>query len=160
MTDDHKKNISESVSGKNHWNWQGGLTTDREYRSAWLKEWRHKRGISKKTYTKTTDPTDWGEYRKQWWANNKDRKTIYNNRRRSLKINAEGSHTVEEWQELKAYYKWTCLCCGQKEPDIILTEDHIIPLSRGGSNSIENIQPLCKICNSIKQTKVITYRED
>jgi hypothetical protein len=87
-----------------------------------------------------------------------ERKLYLNNRRRAKKKNAEGSHTFGEWVLLKKQYGYTCPCCGRKEPDIVLTEDHIIPLSQGGSDYIENIQPLCRSCNSSKYTKIIKYK--
>ena len=49
-----------------------------------------------------------------------------------------------------------CLCCGKI--DVALTMDHVIPLSKGGEHNISNIQPLCGICNSKKNTKAIDYR--
>jgi 5-methylcytosine-specific restriction endonuclease McrA len=52
---------------------------------------------------------------------------------------AEGSLTDREWQDLMVLYKFTCLRCGKREPEIQLTLDHVIPLSKGGSNSIGNI---------------------
>jgi 5-methylcytosine-specific restriction endonuclease McrA len=49
------------------------------------------------------------------------------------------------------------LRCGRIFPLGSLTEDHIIPLSRGGSDCIENIQPLCGSCNDKKGTKIRNY---
>lgn len=84
-----------------------------------------------------------------------ERKLWLNNKRRALSMKASGSHTQGEWENLKAQYNWTCPHCNRKEPIIKLTVDHIIPLSKGGSHNIENIQPLCKGCNSRKKDKIV-----
>ncbi len=80
-----------------------------------------------------------------------------NQNRRALERLA-GEYTAREWIELKEKYNYTCLCCGKREPEIRLTVDHVIPISRGGSNTIENIQPLCITCNKKKHTKKTDYR--
>lgn len=82
---------------------------------------------------------------------------FYVERRRALNRGVGGSHTLADWETLKAQYNWTCPACRKSEPEIKLTLDHVIPVSKGGSHNIENIQPLCKSCNSKKHTKTIQY---
>lgn len=77
----------------------------------------------------------------------------YSKIRRARLKGAAGSFTYREWTELKKKYNNTCPMCKKKEPEIKLTIDHKIPISRGGSNYIENIQPLCERCNSVKNNK-------
>lgn len=42
--------------------------------------------------------------------------------------------------------------CNEELP---LTNDHVVPLSRGGSNNIDNILPACKGCNCSKSAKTL-----
>lgn len=97
-----------------------------------------------------------GEKSSQWKGGYENR-LLLNKQRRVRKLKAEGSHTLNQWQELKARYGFMCLCCKKVEPLITLSEDHIIPLTKGGNDYIENIQPLCRSCNSKKYTKTIRY---
>jgi 5-methylcytosine-specific restriction endonuclease McrA len=60
---------------------------------------------------------------------------------------AEGQFTSAEWLALVARYRGKCAYCGEAGP---LQVDHRTPLSRGGTNSIENVLPACRSCNGMK----------
>jgi 5-methylcytosine-specific restriction endonuclease McrA len=81
---------------------------------------------------------------------------------RAKRNNIEGSYTPKEWISLKEYFNCRCLRCGRHETELSrpLQQDHVIPVSKGGNNWIDNIQPLCCDCNGMggKGTKTIDYR--
>jgi 5-methylcytosine-specific restriction endonuclease McrA len=70
-------------------------------------------------------------------------------RRRSRKLRSPGSYTYLEWLLLVSTFGGRCAYCANRAA---LHADHRIPLSRGGSNSIENIVPACSSCNLRKGT--------
>lgn len=58
--------------------------------------------------------------------------------------------TTQHWRNLRkqafTQYGRSCWTCG----DIATEIDHILELDAGGSDSIENLQPLCKACHAVK----------
>ena len=93
---------------------------------------------------------------KRWRRKNPAKTAVQRDRRRALELGAECSYSAEEFLALCENYGSICLCC--RSGDRPLTPDHVVSLSRGESNSIDNIQPLCRSCNSRKNAKTIDFR--
>jgi 5-methylcytosine-specific restriction endonuclease McrA len=113
------------------------------------REQHRKRSIE---WTKN-NPEKRKEIRKRWTEKNWDRIIAIAQNRRA----AFGSISGEEWTELKKRCGGVCISCHRVRP---LTIDHIKPLSKGGTNTIENVQPLCKSCNSSKGAREVDFRPE
>ena len=111
----------------------------RKHKLPWYEQHAYK-GVRKKDETKQV-------YHRRYVKNNPERIAHLKARRYARERKAEGSHTLAEWQELKKKHNNKCAHCGEEKK---LTKDHIIPLSKGGTDYIVNIQPLCRNCNSKK----------
>jgi 5-methylcytosine-specific restriction endonuclease McrA len=81
---------------------------------------------------------------------NPDKKMHLENKRRARKFNNGGSHTLDQLIEKFARLGNVCFYCGNSGK---LTIDHDVPLSRGGTDDIDNILPACKRCNCRKHDK-------
>lgn len=100
-------------------------------------------------------PEKHNEAASRYQKKNRSKYNAYFQKRRTAKTLAGGSFTAAEWSALCNKYHHKCLCCDKRRK---LTADHIIPVSKGGTSDISNIQPLCQPCNSSKGTKTTDFR--
>lgn len=69
-----------------------------------------------------------------------------------------GRLPIAEWRKVRAIVfardNYTCQYCGATESSLHC--DHVIPVSRGGSNEIENLVTACESCNLSKHNKTLS----
>lgn len=76
-----------------------------------------------------------------------------NRARRARKNNAPiNDLTHAQWLEIQASQDHRCAHC-KKNCKNKLTQDHVTPLSQGGSHTLHNVIGVCRNCNSKKGTK-------
>ena len=63
---------------------------------------------------------------------------------------ARGQITSDQWRMLLRRHRFKCFYCAVKLSPSNRTLDHKIPLSRGGTNTINNVVPACRPCNNRK----------
>ena len=104
--------------------------------------------------------------RRRWYAKNRKKLTeqarayraahpevhrLAKSKRRARERNLPNTLTADQWTAIKRLYKDCCAYCGEKKK---LTQDHVIPLLKGGGTVASNIVPACLPCNARKHTNV------
>jgi hypothetical protein len=51
---------------------------------------------------------------------------------------------------------YRCRYCGRGAPDVELHADHVVPISKGGADSLENMVAACVDCNTGKRARILT----
>ena len=110
----------------------------------------------RKSYWK--NPQSKLEKTRQWRQENPVKVNYYNHKYREMKDSNGGIFTLDEWFSLCSLYEFKCICCGKQLSFRESSPDHVIPVSLGGLNLIENIQPLCRSCNSRKRANFWDFR--
>lgn len=88
---------------------------------------------------------------REWSKTNPAKALAKKQRRRARIAGVRNTLTLAEWQEIKARFGYRCAYCHRRVN--VLTQDHVIPLSRGGEHAVTNIVPACRKCNCSKGTK-------
>jgi 5-methylcytosine-specific restriction endonuclease McrA len=130
-----------------------------EYKRRWAAENGEKVAGSKLAYYER-NRLDVLARSKEWAENNPEKvrqaKTNNLRKRRAARHASRGNFTVEEFEALCENYGNRSLACG--ETKTALEADHVVPLTKGGSDSISNIQPLCGSCKRKKFVNIIDNR--
>lgn len=113
-----------------------------EKRREWSKRYQ------KKYYQK--NPEVFKRSSKKWEDKNPGIWRRYNQIRRARENELPHTLTDSEWEEIVKKYHYLCIYCGCS--DKRLTQDHWIPITKGGGYTAENIVPACQSCNSRKGT--------
>ena len=136
----------------------------RQYRIA-NREHRNKRRKERYLLNKEKEKTNQKEWYVQnktkhyengqkWRANNKEKTSQHRSKRRALVNGSKVHYTAKDVTRVYHHHRGRCFYCGEKISKNYHIE-HIIPLSRGGSNGCGNITIACIVCNSKKGQKYI-----
>lgn len=134
---EYRKNNKESLSRKsNEYN-----KANREHVTKVYREYRRRN----KEYFR--------EYDKRRYHNNPEPRKALSAVGRSRRKNAEGIFTYTDIAKLFFKQQGKCVYCGE---ELVKGQhiDHIMPLSKGGTNWPDNLQLLCPTCNLRKNAKL------
>lgn len=87
----------------------------------------------------------------RWDAENRESKRAAWHRWDAAKRGAGGGLTASQWQEIVLSFDERCAYCFVA--GVPLTQDHMLPLSRGGRHDPLNVVPACRSCNARKHTR-------
>jgi 5-methylcytosine-specific restriction endonuclease McrA len=106
--------------------------------------------LGRETIRKYRKSLGYKKSRTKWRLSEKGRHSVQirHERRRANLNNAENTLTLGEWRETLESYNGFCVYCNKKSDK--LQQDHIVPLSKGGGHTKENVVPACPSCNSSK----------
>lgn len=100
------------------------------------------------------DPEKGRQKSAAWRRANPDKRRAFSNAYRARKVSAPGECSGDDWIAILNYHNGRCAYCLRCEAEAgTLAMEHMLPLSRGGTNDPDNIVPGCKSCNSSKNDK-------
>jgi len=59
--------------------------------------------------------------------------------------------THAQWKERLAEFDYHCAYCWTS--NVVLTQDHLVPISKGGHHTLDNVVPACVSCNARKNNR-------
>lgn len=90
----------------------------------------------------------------EWRRKNPRSHAAHEAKRRAAKKNCEGSHTARDVEVIFKRQGGKCAYCQRTVNEYHV--DHVMPLSRGGSNGPENLAIACPTCNLKKNNKTVS----
>lgn len=153
-TSEHKKNNRDRINELARTSYAFNLEESRQKARERMQRWRSNPANKdsqreQRNVEVALHPGERARKLRLWRSNNPELAKAQTDRRRALRRGAtQSTLTSKEWAFIKLSYDHRCAYCGKKQKR--LTQDHITPLSRGGTHTIDNVVPACQSCNSRK----------
>jgi 5-methylcytosine-specific restriction endonuclease McrA len=131
----------------------------RESYRVWFKKNPEKARAASRNW-RASHPEKMRELYQAWVSSNRERVRELNrkwcaehpeHRRPRYEAVRNSDFTFDQWLEVISEFDCKCVYCGRS--DVKLTMDHVIPISKGGPHTKDNIVPACRSCNSKKGAK-------
>lgn len=96
---------------------------------------------------------------KKFIRENAGYEAVANQKRVAMMKKLPNTFTLEDWNKAKEHFNFKCAYCEMVEEENInkfgrgLEQEHVVPLSKGGPFTADNIIPACRTCNSSKRDK-------
>jgi len=113
-----------------------------EWRRGWRSKNKEHQNKLKKEYKVRQKESDLPLYRAKT--------AIYNNRNRCRKKGIRSDFTITDWKLVVAAFENRCAFCDASPK--LLDLDHLFPIHKGGEDVVGNIIPICRPCNSHKNS--------
>lgn len=118
-----------------------------KYRKSHLEKFRE----YDKKYRNKPAKKKMAQERKRKWYHTPRGRQLEKARKYRRRLQIKATQQPYDFEKICDKYGNICLRCKKKRK---LTVDHVIPLSKGGHDTEQNVQPLCKHCNCIKRDKL------
>lgn len=142
----------DTILENNRLKYRENIKIERARRAKYRENNREKVRITNRTYNKNNHEKRL-EYQRKHRHQHPNLYKNYVHKRRALRNGSNGHHTSSEVEFLFQKQSEKCFHCGC-DISTYYEQDHWIPLTRGGSDLIENIRLLCRACNRSKSNKL------
>lgn len=148
----HKEHAAEKAAYKRKRYWENP-ERERERTRLW-REANPEKALEKSRQWESVNRDRHRATSRLWNQNNRERVKARNYRRRAIELSAEGTHTADDIKWIFQHQDGECAYCGIKL-GAKYHVDHVIPLSRGGTNYPENLACTCPTCNLSKNDRTL-----
>ena len=107
--------------------------------------------LAKQRQERKDNPEAFRTKRREAYRRDRSSSVNADHKRKARLRGSDATMTRAQWKAVLAWFENTCAYCQLWFER--LTQDHVIPISRGGAHAVANIVPACRSCNARKYAR-------
>ena len=107
--------------------------------------------LAKQRQDRKDNPEQFRSKRREAYRRDRTSSVNAEHKRKARLRGNDATMTRAQWKSVLAWFENKCAYCQLWFER--LTQDHVIPISRGGAHAVDNIVPACRTCNARKYAR-------